>query len=169
MEKKTIEVEVWIASDGRKFENEKICEQYELKIELLEELLVENLKNNYYVVYIKPEMLKTSKGKIIENFNVNNPNKIKEGWNLIHDSNNGCSTFFPITEMMEKLAEKQVPLNPPKEGKVDIVTTEETQTLVKVKQRLMQIIASPSQMQGASPEGVMGNIILQLQDLVSSI
>jgi len=166
MKKEIVQKEIFISEDGYGFEEEDLCRKHEKKMTLLNEIKSKKVMDkNFYAIFIKAEAGLKLGQKIQEVFCVKNPDIIKEGWNLLYDGGSD-SICFPIEDLMKRMTEP-IPRTPKEEPKGE--SKEEQQSLQQVKQKLLQIISSPRQMQGASPEGILGNIILMLQELVASI
>ena len=163
MKEETINVKVFIADDGKKFDNEKDCIRYEKKITLLNELQGERLRDdNYYVIFV--ESLGKISGDIIEAFSVDNPEQIKEGWNLIYDYGSHANVFN-IKQVMQKLAEKQANSVPSGHIKREAPTESDILSVKAIKKELMMIINRHNQMEG-SVEGKFGSLLLELDTLI---
>jgi len=163
MKKETVQREVFIADDGQKFDDEKDCEIYESKIELLRKLKnVKLMEKNFYTIFIEKGFEENVKDMVKEIFKVKNPDIIKDGWNLLYDGGDD-SICFPIEDLMKRITEPT-----PREPKKPVITETELQGIAQIKLKLKDILKRAMSPNG-SPEGKLGQLIMEIQELIAGV
>lgn len=154
MQSKKIEKTVFITEDGREFDNELVAKRHEEKIALIKELSRYLPNKKYIVLYIPAEPTVEILNKVAKTFVLDNVNELCSGWNLIIDNEENAHCI-----PLEKL------LIPKKAVEVPALSQEEQIGVMELKKRIYGIIARNSKMQ-ATAEGILGNIMMDLQDLI---
>lgn len=159
MKKTVVQKEVFITCDGVQFENESDANKHEEKWSLLRDLnqaipLPVTLNNQYITIFINKGSFELLRERIKDVFTLSNPENLVEGWNLIHDKGREAKCFS-----INKFFETPAPVLQ------QSMTIEEQQKVNDIKKAIYGIVRVNSN-NPASPEGKLGNIIMQLQDLI---
>jgi hypothetical protein len=154
MKKQVVQKEIYITEDGREFDDVEKAETHEAKLIVLKQLdKIKPSGKEYHAVYI-PVMESPPNLQV---FNITNPTIAKTpGWNLIEDNGNS-SIIIAIEDLM-----KQFTTPTPRSAQF---TTEEQKGVAHFKKAVADIVMRNSRLQ-ATPEAILGNLIMELQDLI---
>jgi len=156
MVKQTVTKEIYVTDDAREFTSEALAKQHESKLswfsDRVKSLQVDTFRidKEYHTVFIEGADSITRK-TIGDVFSLTNPENLVDGWNLILDSKkqSGC---FPIERLItEAFQSKEVRWN---------LSEQEQMGIAQFKKSVAEIIARNTKMQ-ASPEGILGNLIME--------
>lgn len=157
MKKQVVQKEIYVTEDGREFDDVSKAERHEEKSTALSDIKqYKPIDDVYHTVYI-PSTVSESCLKAINSieriFRVKN--KINSGWNLIHDKGEEASSF-PIDDLV-----KQYSTPTPRSMELP----NEGVKVASLKKSIMDIVTRNSRLQ-ATPQAILGNLIMELQDLV---
>jgi len=160
MKKSIVRKEVFIAYDGREFDTEGDAILHEAKITLFDILRKHQPRGKeYHAVYIP---ITEDKAIDYSSLNITNKEQLKiPGWNLIEDSGEK-SLAFSIDYLMEQVFGTQKPV--PEAPKV--LPEAEQKSIIQLKKAIVEIIRRNTSLTEASPQAILGNLIMELQDLI---
>ncbi len=154
MKKQVVQKEIYITEDGREFDDVSKAERHEEKSYILNILKQHQpLDDVYHTVYINNIPEEKITDDLIRIFKVKDK-IINVGWNLLHDNgvNATCQSIDKIFK--EKLPDNVLVLNP-----------EEQKGVAHFKKAIAEIVLRNTRLQ-ATPEAILGNLIMELQDLI---
>lgn len=159
MKKTIIQKEVYITDDGVEFTNEDDAHAHEYKNLILSSLekrrRVEKINNVFTAVWVADDAGMVE--ELCKAFKISEKDIRKHDWNLLSDGHN--KTFvYSIEDLIKSWSE-------PKRSSVEL-SEEEKMGIAQFKKSLVDIIARNTKLQ-ATPEGILGNLIMELQDLLT--
>lgn len=155
MKKQVIQKEIFVTEDERLFDNETDALNHEKKINLLKDISKSIPQGKqFYAVYITNTSLQVNLEDV---FNVSKPTVGKlPGWNLIEDMGHS-SNIFAIEDLLENYST-------PTNRSINLSEGEQ-KNIAQFKKAIADIVIRSTKLQ-ATPEAILGNLIMELQDLI---